>query len=94
MVGCHEEIESSIPYHERMGLVEMTYVQREIRQLAATRFFDVGRQLILPSQRRSFVDKLPFLVITWTWFAQLLATSASWMSFVALQQHIVNTVGH
>jgi hypothetical protein len=94
MVDCSEEIESSIPHTKRMRLVEMTYIQREIRQLAATRFFDVGRQLILPPQRRSFVDKLPFLVITRAWFSKLLATSASRMSFVTLQQHIVNTVGH
>jgi hypothetical protein len=66
----------------------MPYIQCEIvQELAATGFFDVGRQLILLPQRRSFVDKLPFLVVTWTRFAQLLATSASGMSFIALQHH-------
>jgi len=65
----------------------LPYIQREVCQLATARFFDVGRQLILPSQRCSFVDELAFLVISRARLTQLLAPGACWVSFVTLQQH-------
>lgn len=69
----------------RRSDVEMTYIQRQVGQLTTARILDIGRQLILLPQRRAFVDKLAFLVITRTRLAQLLASEACRVSFVALQ---------
>lgn len=63
----------------------MTYMQRKIGELTTTRILDIGRQLILLPQRRTFVDELAFLVITRTRLAQLLASKAGRVSLVALQ---------
>jgi len=62
------------------------YIQSEISQLATARLLDIGRQLILPPQRRPFVDELALLVIPRARLTQLLAAGASWMSLVTLQQ--------
>jgi hypothetical protein len=82
-----ENIETSTLCMDRKRQELLPYIQSEIGQLATARFLDVGWQLILPPQCRSFVDELAFLVVTRARLTQLLAPRASWMSFVTLQQH-------
>lgn len=92
LILCHSEVVQRsvviiLSEHDHMRPKEMPYIQREVGQFATARFFNVGRQLILPPQSRSFVDELPFLVVARARLTQLLAPGARWMSLITLQPH-------